>query len=63
MSEKKYRIVWRDSDSGHMTDDIVTCTSMSADRYCIEFCISTPYLNSYIVMYWSDYDNLAVYDI
>ena len=63
MKEKKYRIVWRDEDTGHITDDTLTCTSMSVDRYCVEFCINTPYLNSYVVMYWNDYDNLAVYDI
>ena len=63
MNEKKYRIVWRDKESGHITDDIVTCTSFSVDRYGIEFCIKTPSPFCYVVLYWNEYDNLAVYDI
>ena len=62
MTEKKYHLVWKDSD-GKMTEDFITATSMEADKIGIQFLVYTPSeVMTYVVIYWSDYPSMMVYD-
>ena len=62
MKEKKFHLVWKDTD-GKMVEDFVTAESMEVDKIGIEFVVDTPSpIKTYVVIFWSDYPSMMVYD-
>ena len=62
MKEKKFHLVWKDTD-GKMVEDTVTATSMEVDKVGIQFIIDTPSdITTFVAIYWNDFPSMAVYD-
>lgn len=62
MTEKTYHLVWKDV-TGKMVEDFVIAESMEVDKIGIEFVVDTPSpIKTYVVIFWSDYPSMMVYD-